>query len=172
MFPKAFEVKIVDRGEMPAGAFMANPYNASVLTQIQRNALVESIDVFGQVKSVLINQRSGHLIDGHKRVTMALGVGDETMVSYEAIDVDDQTERDILAVLDPIGKLSQFDQPALQEQLANVSTDNPVFAELLSNLNAFKNKMDDDSDGDSPDDDEDGEDSPSKRTCPHCGKDI
>lgn len=80
------------------------------------------LDRVGWVQQVIVNQRTGHLLDGHLRVSLALKKNEATIpVVY--VDVSPEEERLVLASLDPIAGLAGIDHEKQTELLAQVSTD-------------------------------------------------
>jgi hypothetical protein len=85
----------------------------------QLEALRGSMAKLGWVKTVLVNKRTGYVIDGHARVEEALRQGLPTVpVTY--VDLDEQEEKLALAVLDPITEMATRDQEQLNLLLADL----------------------------------------------------
>ena len=120
--------RIVGHGEEAPRNLLPNPRNWRGHPQRQQAALEQVIEEVGLVASVTVNKRSGHLVDGHLRVELALRRGEPTIpVTY--VDLDEEEERVILASLDPIGALAEADRAKLGELLAGI--ENPDLAGLL-----------------------------------------
>ncbi len=64
----------MEYGVRAADQFLANPSNPRIHPQKQRDAVAASIDTLGMISPVVVNRRTGYLIDGHERVMQALGV--------------------------------------------------------------------------------------------------
>ena len=125
--------RIVGRGVMPAAQLLANPDNWRIHTFEQEDALVGVLDRVGWVRGVLVNRRTGHVVDGHLRVKAALAKGDKTPVPYEEIDVTEHEEALLLASLDPLSAMAGTDKAKRDELLGLLPED---FAELARALHA------------------------------------
>ena len=96
-----------------------HPGNWRLHPEIQATELAKSISEFGWLQTVLWNRRTGRLIDGHLRVEHALRAGEATVPAH-VIDVDERTERRILATFDRVGELRERDESKLYELLTQV----------------------------------------------------
>jgi ParB-like chromosome segregation protein Spo0J len=123
----------VGTGEEAPGDLIANPANWRTHPTGQRAALRGSLTEVGWVQQVMVNRRSGHVVDGHARVEEALARGEATVpVLY--VDLDPEEEALVLATLDPIGAMATRDDAKLAELLAGISIDNEGLAALLGDL--------------------------------------
>src|SRR4051812_41145970 len=96
-----WSTRIVGQGEEAPEQLLANPRNWRIHPKHQQDALQETLDRVGWVQSVIVNRITGHVIDGHLRVGLAISKGEETIpVSY--VELDDEEERLVLATLDPL----------------------------------------------------------------------
>jgi DNA modification methylase len=113
----AWQNRIVGEGMESPEQILANPMNWRVHPQAQRKALRGALQEVGWVQRVIVNRRTGHLIDGHLRVDLALEDGAaEIPVVY--VDLSEAEERVALASVDSITALAETDQ-ALLDQLVN-----------------------------------------------------
>ncbi len=63
----------------------------------------------GWVAGVLVNTTTGHVVDGHLRVELAISRNEPTVpVTY--VELGEEEERVVLASLDPIGALARPDE--------------------------------------------------------------
>jgi hypothetical protein len=124
---------ITGHDRVRADQLLANPHNWRIHLATQMQALEASLSENGWVRSVTVNQRTGHLVDGHARVTLALR-DDNALVPVEYIDVDEDTERRLLLQIDPIAAMAGADRAALESLLANVTTGQTATAQLLERL--------------------------------------
>lgn len=87
----------------------------------------------GWVQQVLVNRQTGHVIDGHLRVELAISRGEPTVpVLY--VDLAPAEEALILATLDPIGAMAVTDAPKLEELLREVQTGDAAVQAMLAEL--------------------------------------
>lgn len=125
--------RIVGHGDVAPGQLLANPLNFRRHPGHQLDALRGSLKELGWIKGVLVNKRTGYVVDGHARVEEALRQGLATVpVTY--IDLTPEEERLALAVLDPITEMAVRDQDALDSLLAEVSTEDPGLQALLEEM--------------------------------------
>jgi len=125
--------RIVGSGEEAPAALVANPRNWRTHSPGQVAALAGALDAVGWVQQVIVNRRSGLLIDGHARVAEASRRG-EGLVPVVYVDLDAQEEALVLATLDPIGAMAGADQERLQALLDDVVVDDEALRQLLAGL--------------------------------------
>lgn len=125
--------RIVGLGEEEPTQLIHNPFNWRVHTEQQRNGIVGSLSGVGWVDGIIVNKRTGHIIDGHARAEEAAKAGQETIpVIY--VDVSENEELLVLATFDPLGAMAVTDQPILEQLLHDVSTDNADLMQLLEDI--------------------------------------
>lgn len=140
-----WENRIVGHGEEPPDQLLANPNNWRIHPHSQQQALAGVIDDVGFVRSVTVNRRTGHVVDGHLRVSAAISSG-QPMIPVEYVDLSEDEEREVLATLDPIGALAGTDSAALAALVADVETDDARVAGILDALSPQSSSPLDDSD--------------------------
>ena len=91
------------------------------------------LDTVGYVAQVIVNQRTGHLVDGHLRVEEALSHG-QPAIPVVYVDLSEDEERLVLASLDPLAAMATTDEAKLRELLAEVSVDSEALAAMLAAL--------------------------------------
>lgn len=128
-----WENRIVGSGVKPASQFIANPLNFRTHPQTQRDAVTASITTLGWLQQVIVNRRTGYLIDGHERVMNAMQHDDQD-VPYIEVDLSPSEERLALATFDPIGEMATVDSEILDQLLRDVSTGEPALQELLTEV--------------------------------------
>src|SRR5262249_403061 len=83
--------------------------------------------------SVIVNQRSGFVVDGHARIALAISK-QQASVPVVYVDLDEAEEGMVLATLDPISALAGTDDSQLAALLASVVTEHDVLAGLRRDL--------------------------------------
>ena len=131
--PEAFRSRIIGAGEESPDQLLANPANWRGHPAAQREALAAVLDEVGFVAPVIVNQRTGRLIDGHLRVELAM-TRNEAKIPVNYVDLSEDEERVVLATYDPLGDLAFADPTRLGELLADITPSSTEVAELLSNL--------------------------------------
>jgi DNA modification methylase len=129
----AWRNRIVGSREEPPEQLLANPANWRLHPAAQRNALRGSLDTVGWVAHVTVNQRTGHVVDGHARVEEAISRG-EPAIPVVYVDLSEEEEALVLATLDPIGAMADRDTAKLEELLATVTVDDAGLRRLLADL--------------------------------------
>jgi len=125
--------RITGTGEEAPDRLLANPANWRIHPKAQQDALAGALDAVGWVQQVLVNRRTGFVVDGHARVALALSRGEPTVpVLY--VDLDPDEEALVLATLDPIGAMAGRDDEKLRALLADVTVDDAGLLALLGDL--------------------------------------
>lgn len=120
-------------GEEDPLQLLANPLNFRLHPKPQQDALAGVLGEVGWVQQVLVNRQSGHVIDGHLRVELAISRNEPTVpVLY--VDLDPAEEALILATLDPIGAMAATDAPKLEELLREVQSGDAAVQAMLADL--------------------------------------
>jgi len=83
----------------------------------------------GWVAQVLVNRTTGHVVDGHLRVDLAIS-RHEPSVPVLYVDLSPEEEALVLATLDPIGAMATTDEAKLNELLAGITIDDAGLARL------------------------------------------
>jgi len=132
---KGWRNRIVGTGEEAPDQLLANPANWRIHPKPQQDALGDALDDIGWIQQVVVNRQSGHLIDGHLRVSLALR-NNEPTVPVLYVDLDPREEALALATLDPIGAMAAADKEQLDELLRDVDTGSAALQEMLAGLAA------------------------------------
>lgn len=149
--PNKWQSRIVGHDKVRADQLLANPRNHRRHPQKQREVVAASIEELGFCKSVIVNQRTGYIVDGHERVMQALGAGDDTLVDVEYVDLSEEDERKLLLILDASSELAEVDACDLEELLRTVNTSSQELADWFTELGEAAKIFDPEpeSDGDS-----------------------
>ncbi len=136
----ALRNRIVGTGEAAPDQLVANPANWRTHPGPQRAALRGSLEHVGWVAQVMVNRRTGFVVDGHARIEEALARGEATIpVVY--VDLEPEEEALILATLDPIGAMATRDDARLQELLSGIAIDEAGLLALLADLAPLKPRV-------------------------------
>jgi DNA modification methylase len=111
---------------------LAHPQNFRRHPGAQADALRGSIKELGWLKGVIVNQTTGHVLDGHLRCEESMRQG--TKVPVDWVELTEEEERLALAVLDPITEMANRDQEVLDQLLADVTTGDAGLQALLDEL--------------------------------------
>lgn len=125
--------RIVGEGAEAPDQLLANPLNWRTHPKEQVDALEGLLREVGWVQRVIVNRTTGHIVDGHARVELALRRS-EPAVPVLYVELTEAEERLVLAALDPIGGLAGKDAAVLDELLQGVHTEDPALQALLDSL--------------------------------------
>lgn len=123
--------RIVSHGTRAADAFTAHPANFRLHPAEQTRAITGALSSVGWVQDVIVNKRTGRLIDGHARVAEALKIGPKTPVPYTEVDLTEAEERIVLATLDRMTSMAEIDPSMLDSLLASIKTDDAALKQLM-----------------------------------------
>jgi DNA modification methylase len=137
MAATAWANRIVGHGEEAPGGLLANPANWRLHPKAQQDALAGVLSEVGWVQDIIVNRRSGHVVDGHLRISLALREAARS-VPVVYVDLDPAEEALILATLDPLAAMATTDEAKLAELLADITLPDEAelegLAELLASL--------------------------------------
>lgn len=159
--------RIVGHGFEQPDQLLANPANWRIHPRAQQDALAGVLGDVGWVQSVIVNQRTGHLVDGHLRVTLAMREH-ATEIPVVYVDLDESEEALVLATIDPLSAMAAADKDKLDELLREIETDSPAVREMLAEV-AEKNGIVDPNGVDFKEYDESVANEVEYITCPNCG---
>jgi hypothetical protein len=132
---EAWRSRIVRRADVDPAELVANEMNWRRHPRAQRQALSGVLDEVGWVQDVIVNVRTGRVVDGHLRVELAQKRGEPT-VPVLFVELDEREEALVLATFDPLGVAASIDEVALSRLLETVAAESAAVRELLANLAA------------------------------------
>lgn len=100
---------------------LANPFNHRIHPQEQQDGLRAVLDRIGWVQDVIVNRQTGHVVDGHLRVALALKKG-ERSIPVKYVDLTPDEETLILATYDTIGARAGTDHEKAVEIVKDVTS--------------------------------------------------
>jgi DNA modification methylase len=125
--------RITRYGEESPDQLLAHPLNFRTHPKPQHDALSGVLAEVGVVQNVIVNERTGHVVDGHLRIALAMQENQPTIpVTY--VDLSAEEEALILATLDPISAMAGADRDKLDDLLRDVSTSDAAVMAMLSDL--------------------------------------
>ncbi|MFA7295836.1 MAG: DNA methyltransferase [Dehalococcoidia bacterium] len=127
--------RIVKHGNAAPAALLANPKNWRTHSPEQRAALEDVLAQVGWVQDVIVNQRTGLLVDGHLRVEVARDRG-EARIPVVYVDLSPDEEALILATFDPLTGMAGMAPDLLADLLAALPPQDGALAGLLASLAA------------------------------------
>lgn len=140
--PVFLRSRIVGEGDEAPDQLLANPLNWRRHPKAQQDALEGMLRTVGWVQRVIVNKRTGHIVDGHLRVEVALRRSEERVpVLY--VDLSEEEEKVVLAAIDPIGGLAETDQGMLDALLEGIKTGDDDLDAFLQSLRSDVDMLDD-----------------------------
>lgn len=113
--------RIVGEGEEVPDQLLANPRNWRIHSKLQQMSMGAVLDNIGWIQRVLVNRTTGHVLDGHMRIAMAISEG-EAAVPVEYVELTEEEESVALATFDTIGQMAAPDNEILGGLLADART--------------------------------------------------
>jgi DNA modification methylase len=129
---RAWQNRIVGHGEADPEQLLANPRNWRIHPREQEEALRAVLDKVGWVQQVVLNQRTGFVVDGHLRVSMAIARREKVPVSY--VDLSPAEESLILATFDRVTELANVDRDKLDELVLDAVAEFPDLKGVLDDI--------------------------------------
>lgn len=125
--------RIVGHDVVAPATLTPHPENWRTHPAAQTRALAGTLTEVGWVQNVIVNKRTGRIVDGHARVELALS-RNEPGVPVVYVDLTEDEERLVLLSLDPLASLAETNLDMLDRLLDNVRVDNNDLRELLDSL--------------------------------------
>lgn len=124
--------RIVGYDVVEADQLLANPANWRIHPKAQQDALTGVLDDVGWVQEIIVNKTTGHVVDGHMRVEVAITRGESVPVKY--VELSEEEELLILATIDPISAMAATDAAQLESLLQSVNSDSAAVQAMLAQL--------------------------------------
>jgi len=110
--------RITGSGTEDPEQLLANPHNFRYHPKHQQDALAGVLNEIGWIQDVIVNTTTGHIIDGHLRVQLAMSRSERVPVKY--VELSENEERIALAAIDPISALATQDQGLLDDLIEGI----------------------------------------------------
>ena len=131
--PTAWRNRITGHGDVDPRSLIANPANWRTHPREQQRALAGAMTEVGWVAQVLVNRTTGHVVDGHLRVELAI-TRNEPTVPVTFVELSDAEERLVLATLDPLSAMATADTEILTTLLAELAPADAALTRLLAEI--------------------------------------
>ena len=96
--------RIVSFEHVPPSTLRPHPENWREHPDEQLAMIKRSIDDLGQIMPLICSKRTGHVLNGHGRLQVALDQGVE-LVAVAWVDVDEEGELSVLASFDSVARM-------------------------------------------------------------------
>lgn len=135
--------RITGYGEESPEQLLAHHANPRRHDRHQQEVMESLLREIGVIQDVIVNERTGNLIDGHMRVMLALRTGQET-IPVKYVDLDPDAELAAVATLDAITGLAETDAAAFETLLDSVTTGEAPLQAFLAKLHEKGGSVPDD----------------------------
>lgn len=125
--------RIIGHEDVPLSDILFNPRNWRIHPMNQQNALMGVLQEVGVVQNIIINKRTGNLVDGHLRCQLADRNGEKT-VSAVIVDLSEEEEALVLSTLDPLSAMAITDKQKLDELFADIQSENDNVNKLIADI--------------------------------------
>lgn len=129
----ALKFRVVGKGKVAPEKLNPHPLNFRLHPPGQKAALTEVLDSVGWVDEVLVNRRTGFMLNGHLRRDIALE-RKEPQVPVTYVDLSPEEERLVLASFDPIGGMAIVDDDLLASLMAEAPLGDGELAAMLETM--------------------------------------
>lgn len=153
---KQWSNRIVSYGEEDPEQLLANPLNWRVHPKAQQVSLTGVLDDIGFISPVIVNRTTGHMVDGHLRVSLALR-NNVSSIPVIYVELSEQEEKEALVTLDPIANMAAADMKNLESLIGDMGQVNDAVRLLVGEILHESNKKAVKQDLDELDEDEEGE---------------
>lgn len=130
---EAWATKIVGEGEEAPDQLLPNFQNIRIHPRFQREALSEVMQQLGWIQRVIVNRRTGRLIDGHLRVELALA-NEQGSVPVTYVDLSEEEERLAIATYDPLGEYARYEKDRVRELMDTLDARGAATTKMLSDV--------------------------------------
>lgn len=130
---EAWRSRIVGTGEEAPERLLPNPANWRLHPALQQRAMGAVLDEVGWVGQVIVNRTTGHLVDGHLRVSLALS-RHEAAVPVVYVELNPQEEALVLASFDPISEMAIPDQEKIHALLSGLAVSDDALLAMLQTI--------------------------------------
>lgn len=141
MTTNAWRNRIVKTGTADPFTLLENPANWRVHPDVQKKALLDVLTNVGWVDEVMVNIRTGIIVDGHLRVWLAREQG-EKEIPVEYVDLTDEEQDLILSVFDQIAGLAQTDEDTLTELKSALAQAQSFVEDVLTDIQQARESID------------------------------
>ncbi len=129
----SFSNRIVESGTVEPKKLKPNPKNWRKHPEYQESVMAGVLDEIGWIRDIIVNKRTGNLVDGHLRLEIALKNKEES-VPVKYVDLSEEEENKAMLTFDPIGAMIEADQEALRELMEDVELESEIVEKLLEDM--------------------------------------
>jgi hypothetical protein len=125
--------RVIGRADVDPRKLKDNPLNWRVHGELQQRAMRDAMETIGVIDDIIVNKRTGHIIDGHGRKELAIA-NEEPTVGVLYVDLSPAEERLALAAINPLAELAATDPEKLGRLLGGIERHGGPLDALLADL--------------------------------------
>ncbi len=125
--------RIVGSGMEDPAKLLAHPKNWRTHSADQEAAVEGLLEEIGWVNSVVVNKKTGRIIDGHLRVELAKK-RNEKKIPVVYLSLSEKEEDLVLTMLDPLGDLAGIDAKKLEALLKDLDPSSVSLQKMIADL--------------------------------------
>lgn len=125
--------RIIGHGEADPLKLVDHPGNPKTHPEIQQAPVEANIRELGWIQDVVVNKKTGRILDGHLRVALARKNGEST-VPVKYVSLSEEEEYQALLTLDPLVGLAEIQRELMEEALQQVKSGEPELQKFLADL--------------------------------------
>lgn len=129
----------------PVDELLANPYNFKMHSGLQQQATTAALERVGWVQPITLNTVTGHLLDGHMRVLLAMRHGEAT-VPVILVRLNPEQEKEALIYIYQTAAYGSVDRDLLRDVLQDVRqtaaelSSRPAIRQMFDDLAKYAKK--------------------------------
>jgi DNA modification methylase len=133
LVPSPWRSRIVGHAEVAPADLIPNPANWRSHPSEQQRAVAGALGEVGWVTEVIVNRTTGHIVDGHLRIELAVARS-EPLVPVTYVELSEDEERLVLATLDPLAAMAAAEHSSLSALLGSLEPSDAALRAVLDDL--------------------------------------
>lgn len=125
--------RIVGHDRVAPDQLLANPFNYRNHPKFQQEVMESVLNEVGWIQQVVVNKTTGHVIDGHMRIMLAMR-HDETTVPVVWVSLNADEEKLVLATFDHVTGMASIDRETLSQLLTETRAKDDNLQRLIDGL--------------------------------------
>lgn len=125
--------RIVGYGNIPVNEIVKNPNNPKEHPEYQKRVLSGVLEDVGVVQNIIINKRTGHLVDGECRYFLAIDSKQEFLPATY-VDLSIEEEEKILLTLDETTSLARKNAQIVGDIIKRITTASDSMRDLIDRI--------------------------------------
>jgi ParB-like chromosome segregation protein Spo0J len=125
--------RIIGMTKVNPASLKVNPMNWRVHPETQSAAARDAIERLGVIQGIIVNKRTGHIVDGHMRHELAVENG-EPLIDVVYVDLSLAEEKLALSIVNPLSELGAMDPEKMAALLGGIDREGGPLDELLAQL--------------------------------------